>query len=93
MIFYASYMCLLHSRFVESHPIYILEDGPLISEVVLSQWFEGELVFYLVYTLPYLHHIEFDSYLPNLPCFTYYTSLYLVDNVCHCGRVSRDEML
>jgi hypothetical protein len=30
-------------------------------------WFEGELVFYLVYILSYLHHIAFHSYLPNLP--------------------------
>jgi hypothetical protein len=28
----------MHSRFVENHPIRILEDGPLISEVVLSQF-------------------------------------------------------
>jgi hypothetical protein len=34
---YASYVCLLHSRFIEGLPIWILEDGPLISEVVLSQ--------------------------------------------------------
>jgi hypothetical protein len=27
----------MHSRFIENHPIRILEDGPLISEVVLSQ--------------------------------------------------------
>jgi hypothetical protein len=25
-----------HSRFIENHPVWILEDGPLISEVVLS---------------------------------------------------------
>jgi hypothetical protein len=37
MILNDSYMCLLHSRFVKNHPIWILEDGPLISEVVLSQ--------------------------------------------------------
>jgi hypothetical protein len=37
MVLYASYVCLLHSRFIESHPIWILEDGHLISEVVLSQ--------------------------------------------------------
>jgi hypothetical protein len=37
LILYASYVCLLHSRFVENHPIWILEDGPLISKVVLSQ--------------------------------------------------------
>jgi hypothetical protein len=31
-------MCVyMHSRFVENHPIWILEDGSLISEVVLSQ--------------------------------------------------------
>jgi hypothetical protein len=30
-------------------------------------WFEGELVFYLVYTLSYLHRIAFHSCLPNLP--------------------------
>jgi hypothetical protein len=30
-------MCVyMHSRFVENHLIRILEDGPLISEVVLS---------------------------------------------------------
>jgi hypothetical protein len=32
MILNASYVCLLRSRFIENH----LEDGPLISEVVLS---------------------------------------------------------
>jgi hypothetical protein len=36
MILNALYVCLLHSRFIENHPIWILEDGPLISEVVLS---------------------------------------------------------
>jgi hypothetical protein len=31
-------MCVyMHSHFVENHSIRILEDGPLISEVVLSQ--------------------------------------------------------
>jgi hypothetical protein len=37
MVLNASYVCLLHSRFVENHLIWILEEGPLISEVVLSQ--------------------------------------------------------
>jgi hypothetical protein len=33
-------MCVyMHPRFVENHPIRILKDGPLISEVVLSQLF------------------------------------------------------
>jgi hypothetical protein len=32
------HMCVyMHSRFVKNHPIQILKDGPLISEVVLSQ--------------------------------------------------------
>jgi hypothetical protein len=31
------YVCLLHYHFIENHSIWILEDGPLISEVVLSQ--------------------------------------------------------
>jgi hypothetical protein len=32
------HMCVyMHSCFVENHPIRILEDRPLISEVVLSQ--------------------------------------------------------
>jgi hypothetical protein len=31
-------MCVcMHSCFVKNHPIWILEDGPLISEVVLLQ--------------------------------------------------------
>jgi hypothetical protein len=31
MVLNASYVCLLHSRFIENHAIWILEDGPLIS--------------------------------------------------------------
>jgi hypothetical protein len=30
MIFNASYVCLLYSRFIKNHLIWILEDGPLI---------------------------------------------------------------
>jgi hypothetical protein len=33
---YASYVCLRHSHFIKNHPIWILEDGPPISNVVLS---------------------------------------------------------
>jgi hypothetical protein len=35
-VLYASYVCLLHSCFIENHPIWILKDRPLIFEVVLS---------------------------------------------------------
>jgi hypothetical protein len=38
MVLNASYVCLLYSRFIEDHLSWILEDGPLISEVVLSQY-------------------------------------------------------
>jgi hypothetical protein len=37
MVLNALYVCLLHSHFVKNHPIWILEDRPLISKVVLSQ--------------------------------------------------------
>jgi hypothetical protein len=33
----ALYVRLIHSHFIDKHPIWILEDEPLISEVVLSQ--------------------------------------------------------
>jgi hypothetical protein len=29
-------------------------------------WYEGDFVFYVVYTLSYLHRIAFDLYLPSL---------------------------
>jgi hypothetical protein len=37
-------MCVyMYSRFIENHPIRILEDGPLISEVVLSHLLHSPL--------------------------------------------------
>jgi hypothetical protein len=36
MVLSALYVCLLHSRFIEDHPSWILKDGTLIFEVVLS---------------------------------------------------------
>jgi hypothetical protein len=38
LILNVSYVCLLHSRFIENHLVWILEDGPLISKVVLSHF-------------------------------------------------------
>jgi hypothetical protein len=39
-------MCVyMHSRFVENHPIRILEDGPLISKGVLSQSCKSFILF------------------------------------------------
>jgi hypothetical protein len=37
MVLNASYLCFLRSRFVKNHLIWVLEDGPLIFELVLSQ--------------------------------------------------------
>jgi hypothetical protein len=37
MILNALYVCLLYFRFIENHTIWIIKDGPLISEVVLLQ--------------------------------------------------------
>jgi hypothetical protein len=36
LVLYALYVCLMHSRFVKNHPIWILEDGSLISKMVVS---------------------------------------------------------
>jgi hypothetical protein len=42
-------MCVyMHSRFVENHPIRILEDGPLISEEVLSHLLITPPLFFLL---------------------------------------------
>jgi hypothetical protein len=35
MVLNASFVCLLHSHSIEDHPIWILEDRPLMSKVVL----------------------------------------------------------
>jgi hypothetical protein len=43
-----------------------LRGGGMVFAIPMA-WFEGERVFYLVYTLSYLHRIVFHSYLPNLP--------------------------
>jgi hypothetical protein len=44
----------------------LLRGGDLVFAIPMA-WFEGEHVFYLVYTLSSLHCIAFHSYLPNLP--------------------------
>jgi hypothetical protein len=42
-----------------------LRGGHLVLGIPMA-WFEGELVFYVVYILSYLYHIAFYLYLPNL---------------------------
>jgi hypothetical protein len=36
LVLYALYVCLLYSRFIENHPIWILEDGSLNSETEVA---------------------------------------------------------
>jgi hypothetical protein len=36
--------------------------------------------------------LAFSSYSPKSPCFTYYTSLYLLNYAYHCARMSSNEM-
>jgi hypothetical protein len=48
-----------------THFASLREGGDLVFAIPMA-CFEGELVFYLVYTLSYFHHIVFHSYLPNL---------------------------
>jgi hypothetical protein len=44
-ILYVLYVCLLHSRFVENHLIWIPKDRPLIFEVVRSHgWCPGRFL-------------------------------------------------
>jgi hypothetical protein len=43
-----------------------LQGGRDLVFAIPMAWFEGELVFYLIYTLFYLHRIAFHSCLPNL---------------------------
>jgi hypothetical protein len=58
---------------------------------ILMTWFERELVLYLVYCI-FCFSISFSSYSPKSLCFTYYTSLYLLNYAYHCARVSSNEM-
>jgi hypothetical protein len=54
-------------------------------------WFEGELVFYLVYYI-FCFFLAFSSYSAKSLCFTCYTSLYLLNYAYHCARVSSNEL-
>jgi hypothetical protein len=54
-------------------------------------WFEGELVLYPVYCIFYFS-LTFSSYSPKSPCFTCYTSLYLLNYAYQCARMRSNEM-
>jgi hypothetical protein len=53
--------------------------------------FEGKLVFYPVYCI-FCFSLAFFSHSPKLLRFTCYTSLYLLNYVYHCARMSSNEM-
>jgi hypothetical protein len=54
-------------------------------------WFEGEFMLFLVYCI-FCFSLAFSLYSPNSLCFTYYTSLYFLNNAYHCVRMSGNEM-
>jgi hypothetical protein len=54
-------------------------------------WFDGELVLYLVYCV-FCISLAFSSYSPKSFCFTYNTSLYLLNYAYHYVRMSSNEM-
>jgi hypothetical protein len=58
---------------------------------ICMAWFEGELVFFLVYCI-FCFSLAFCLYSPKSLWFTYYTSLYLLNCAYHCGRMSDNEM-
>jgi hypothetical protein len=64
--------------------------GKLVFAILMA-WFERELVLYHVY-LYFYFSLAFSSYPPKSFCFTSYTSLYLLNYVYHCARVSSNEM-
>jgi hypothetical protein len=60
IILNASYVCLLHSRFIKNQLIWILEDGPLISEVVLSHLIR-KVAYYIGFILTQVHFLDISS--------------------------------
>jgi hypothetical protein len=60
------HMCVyMHSRFVENHPIRILEDGPIISVGVLSQ--NGGLASLILFSISqWFSNIQILSNLYNM---------------------------
>jgi hypothetical protein len=53
--------------------------------------FEGELLLFLVYCI-FCFSLAFSLYSPKSRCFTCYSSLYLLNYVYHCARMSGNEM-
>ena len=64
--------------------------GELVFAIHMA-WFEGEIVL-LPCIWCILLSLAFFSYSPKSLCFTCYTSLYLLNYVYHCARMSSNEM-
>jgi hypothetical protein len=67
-----------------------LRGGGLVFAIHMA-WFEGELVFCLVYCI-FCFSLAFSSYSPKSPCFTCYTGLYLLNYAYHCAKMSSNEI-
>jgi hypothetical protein len=64
--------------------------GSLVFAIPIAL-FKGELVICFVYLYLFAFLLLF-SYSPKSPCFTYYTSLYLLNYAYHCAWMSSNEM-
>jgi hypothetical protein len=64
--------------------------GKLVFAIRMA-WFEGELVFFLVYCI-FCFSLAFSSYSSKSSCFTCYTSLYLLNFAYNCARMSSNVM-
>jgi hypothetical protein len=60
-------------------------------EFVICLGLRGELVHYLIYCI-FCSSLTFSSYSPRSLCFTFYTSLYLLNYAYHCVRMSSNEI-
>jgi hypothetical protein len=64
--------------------------GGLVFAIHMA-WFKGELVLYPVYCI-FCSALAFSSYSPKSLGFTCYTSLYLLNYVYQCAKMSSNEM-
>jgi hypothetical protein len=58
--------------------------------VILMAWFGGWC--FILYICIFCFSLAFSSYSPESLCFTYYTSLYLLNYAYHCSRMSSNEI-
>jgi hypothetical protein len=65
--------------------------GSLVFAIPMA-WFEVGACDLLCIFVSLCFSLAFSSYSPKSPCFTCYTSLYLLNYDYHCARMSSNEM-